>query len=189
MLIFVVISDRDKPLGWLDAPFVSRFEFRAVTTSGERIEIPPSRFEPYDMPFAQNRFYFITKRKKLVDCMGAIYSKQALGDIEGARGKGEIEKIAHEHGKEDYSSEKKNQLEVFLRQYSNHLKSGRCALFRLLGLPQHIWSFKRGSHLAAEGQNIVGWEIEHTEWLYNSGSIDRVYNYVHFVDFSGNLPR
>lgn len=189
MFAFVLISKRDIPLGWLDAPMASRFEFRAVTDSGERIEVPPSRFEPYDMPFGQGRFYFTTERRQLIDCMGSIDSTAVHESIVAAAGKHEIEEVILEHGREVYSSQRSKQLAEFLRQYARYLESGRTPAYRFLGLPQHIWSFTDTPLETAEGKHIVAWEIEHTEWLYNKGSIDEIYNHVYQIPIANETPR
>jgi hypothetical protein len=189
MFLFIYISKRDIPLGWLDAPMAWRFEFRAVTDSGERIEVPPSRFEPYDMPFAQGRFYFTTKRKKLIDCMGAIQSKEAHQSIVTASGKDDITEVIEKYGSEQYASKRVGQLTEFLSKYSLYLKSGISPAYQLLGLPQHIWSFPDASHETAKGKQIVAWEIEHTEWLYNKGSIDEIYKQIYDIPLADETAR
>ena len=121
--------------------------------------------------------------------MGSIDSKAAHASIVAAAGKEEIEGVIQKQGRKVYSSERSKQLAEFLRQYARYLESGRTPAYRLLGLPQHIWSFTDAPLETAKGKHIVAWEIEHTEWLYNKGSIDEIYKHVYEIPLADETPR
>ena len=49
-------------LGWFDGRVNQYYQFVVLGTSGERCGVSKNFFSPYDIAFAQNRFYFLNDR-------------------------------------------------------------------------------------------------------------------------------
>ena len=69
---------RPPNLSWYDSNLCFHFHFEVEGESGEVYQLPPSSFAPYDIPFAQGRFYFLTRVPQIVTTLGATRNQGKL---------------------------------------------------------------------------------------------------------------
>lgn len=141
LLVYLLLrGDKKTPqLYWWDSPYSVKYYYEGVTENGDVFSLPPSLMAPYDINFAQGRFYNYFTTKKVVGCFGLVNDKETLdflNTLEGDDLKLFIEKRAHVELKNDT-----NEYYLFLKMFGNYLNSKRKLRFlKFIQPPQHIWS-------------------------------------------------
>ena len=183
-IVFLTISNRPVWLGWLDSPFVSRFEIQAETTSGEKYALPPSEMAPFDMPFAQGRLYFLTKTEKISDCFGSVNSKKSLSLIDDfAR---DLSKqsdprftLRPQIGVRRANDTKREEFASLMHAYISAVNAGMTTGRSWFAPPQHISTSVVGKGLEPS-EMIAGLRIILHEYCHHDGLIIEVHREVVF---------
>jgi hypothetical protein len=135
MTCLAAASPRVVLLAWYDSPLTYRFRFEAIGESGDRYELIADDFAPYDLQFAQARFYFTTQQRQLVDTFGTTKNAQILDALTLESASENIDEIRNRFGALRYSEFQRGQFERFLIQYMKNSKPP--ASFHP---PHHIWT-------------------------------------------------
>lgn len=142
-------------LGWIDTPLSAVYRFEAVGRSGKIYEIPPAAFEPYDFPFAQSRFGFLTERKPPVGTYGSSEDRAVARKLLAVRepiGPASWAPAPASTAKEIAKEPKKIRgLEEFLRAYMKWRNERPAPPWAALAAPHHIWTGPVGAPDAEYG--------------------------------------
>ena len=121
IIIIFIIFGLHKPinLSWYDSPMAFHFHIEAIGNSGKVYQIPPRYLEPYDLPFAQGRFYFLSKNSQLVDALGATQNRTLYDSLNEVTDIIDIQKIRQQMGREIYDE---SRISDFIKLLSNFIK-------------------------------------------------------------------
>jgi hypothetical protein len=144
-------SDRVVNLAWYDEPYAYRFRFQATGISGSQYELIAADFAPYDLPFAQARFYFLTERKQLVGTFGTTQTEEIhyffqrpwraqVDDIDRV-----VENLGQLRANGPKAQEMQEFLARFIRAANDKVASGRSTadILGFLVAPHHIHTAQR----------------------------------------------
>ncbi len=140
------INHKTPLLYWWDSPMSVKFTFEIETEDGSIFEIDSSKMTPYDINFAQGRFYNFLTTKKVVGTFGLVRDKKDLDFLNNIQ-KNELEKFISKRLKVDViDDEKFHSFISFLKKYCLYINKGR--RFKVLDIikaPNHIWSNQKGA--------------------------------------------
>ncbi len=149
-------------LVWFDTPLDEFYEFEAVGQSGQVYHVPRTFMAPYDLVFAQNRFWYLTEEPLLVGTFGATSDIELDRALRKSTAEG-VADLSKTQGKSRFNTQARDQLDRFLRIYFSTLNEGRSKDWLLSPLqpPFHIQSSPRDISYA--GQEPV---TEIRVWFY-----------------------
>ena len=101
-------------LGWWDSNISNFFKFEVITENGNVYNFPTSRFEPYNLPFAQSRFYFLYDEAILSGTYGAATNRESWAALRIAEDQNSIEAVRQEYGRILYDEERAEDFLEFL---------------------------------------------------------------------------
>lgn len=141
-------------LGWLDSRVNQLYEFEAVGESGAEYRLGRNFFSPFDLDFAQNRFYFIDTNPIVAKTGGSVYSYKVFKGYQD----NPFETLAQ---RQQAKPRKLNERRVahfdkFIRNYFQNLNARGSKSFWLsdyFGAPNHI--MVRGHGNLYKGQEKV----------------------------------
>jgi len=148
-IFFIIISiPFFKPvrLGWYDTRLNEIYTFEAVGESGKIYDLHSNFFSPYDLPFSQNRFYFLSDENLLVRTYGSTENYEIFRKTKGIENKEELEELEKEKGRNYYDGKKTKILRDFLHIYFSNLNSrgSKVSMLSKLAPPKHILTFPAG---------------------------------------------
>jgi hypothetical protein len=140
--VLFVVHRRPVILAWYDSPMAFQFRIEAVGAGGTSYEVTPAMLAPYDLPFAQGRFYFLTDIPMLVDCLGSTPRWDMLQALEGARTADDLAAIRRVSGSPRTDAASAERYEQLLQRFFRHEQTPRATswMSRLPAPPQHIWT-------------------------------------------------
>ena len=149
--ILLRINHKTPLLYWWDSPMSVKFTFEIVTEDGLIFEIDPSQMAPYDINFAQGRFYNFFTTKKVVGTFGLVNDKKDLDFLNNIK-KNELEKFISKRLKVDVIDDAKfHSFISFLKKYCLHINSGKkYKVLEIIKAPNHIWSNPKGANYKAD---------------------------------------
>jgi len=141
IIAYAVVNDRPPVLAWYDSPACFRFDVEAVGRSGRTYQAPPGIMAPYDLPFAQGRFYFLTRRPQMLDCMGIAHNRCVLERMKTVQSPEAFSAAARDLGRVRFNESRRRQ---FARLIKRRFERVQPSWFdRLPKAPQHIWTSAR----------------------------------------------
>ena len=140
--ILLVTHRRPVVLAWYDSPMAFQFRIEAVGEGGTTYEVPPALLAPYDLPFAQGRFYYLTDIPMLVDCLGSTPRWDMVQALEAAGTAEDLAAVRGVFGSTRTDAAGAERFEELLRRYFRHRQRPRATswMSRLPAPPQHIWT-------------------------------------------------
>ncbi len=140
--ILLVTHRRPVVLAWYDSPMAFQFRIEAVGAGGTAYEVPPALLAPYDLPFAQGRFYYLTDIPMLVDCLGSTPRWDMVQALEAAGTAEDLAAVRGVFGSTRTDAASAERFEELLRRYFRHRQRPRATswMSRLPAPPQHIWT-------------------------------------------------
>ena len=128
-------------LAWFDSPVSYSYYVTAKGLSGKEYEIPKGFFAPYDVYFAQARFYYLEEGKVMVGTFGGTSHRTSVA-LQAAESVEDIKKLERIRGKVYYHEGKKESLNNFIKRFleNSNRQGDKLAVFSVLGRPNHIWS-------------------------------------------------
>jgi hypothetical protein len=126
-------------LGWLDSGFTNLYRFHLISDA-DTLRLDPSFFAPYDLPFAQNRFFYLHEGPTLVNTYGCLSSPDAYQAIRAAQGDADaIREVVGRYGKVMHSDQKTDRLLTFIRRMVANRQIGSTARTLPVYAPSHIY--------------------------------------------------
>lgn len=131
-------------LGWTDTRLTNFFRFEAEGESGRVYHLGCGWFAPYDVVFAQSRFFYLRRRPHLVGTFGCNTRRDEAGrtlaqDIDATGGDaGALEALRHSAGLRRWDPARSRQLEDVIRARLAHPPARRPRVLRWLNAPKHI---------------------------------------------------
>lgn len=140
-------SPRVVNLAWYDSNMMFHFGIAAIGASGRSYEVPPYMLAPYDLPFAQGRFYFLTSRPQLVDCLGAVRNRELLFSLRNSVSAQEVVAIRHKFGKSVFDEARLKDFDLLMKRYFRWRNDGHRpgGPLHLIASPHHIFTSGRSS--------------------------------------------
>jgi hypothetical protein len=134
-------------LAWYDTPFNNFYRLEAVGESGRVYEIDRHFLAPYDIIFAQNRFWYLNDESTLVGTYGAADKLVVAVGIQQANSAADMQQLSDEQGQNYFDAAKATRFKEFVQSYFGSLnENGRKTIpLNILAAPQHIWSYAKGN--------------------------------------------
>jgi hypothetical protein len=140
-------------LGWFDTRIAYTFRYTVLVPGGGAYRIAPSFFAPYDLPFAQNRFDYLTERPALVSTYGMTQDPRIAGALLPVRTLAEVEALEARMGRSLHDAQKAARFDAFMRRFlvvRNRHGAAHSGL-HALSPPLHIWTAAREPAYAGQG--------------------------------------
>lgn len=130
-------------LAWLDTNLNNSYDLEVVGLSGRVYPVSRVFMSPYDLSFAQNRFYFLSDENLLVRTYGAVVDREVAAALKTIQPGLNLQDLEQTKGKNYHSTESSQRFEDFLKTYFYHLnqRGSKTVFLHYLGAPHHIWSF------------------------------------------------
>lgn len=160
-----------KFLGWYDTPLSGVYRFEGRTPDGSWKEIPPSRFAPYDFPFAQGRFHYLNPSSTLVDVYGKAKTRASFEAVAASRSIEEIEDVRRRLGIPRHKKRDIPHFERFIGAFfSNYQRYPRArALLGRLAPPQHKWTHAVTREVWDGRTPVLQLRVRYVETLFLEG--------------------
>lgn len=129
-------------LVWFDAPADEFTEFEAVGLSGKEYHIERGFFEPHDLVFAQNRFYFANDEPALLGTFGATADAQLDRALTACTSPAQADSLIEARATVRYDAAQWTEFEAYLRTFFATLneRGSKELWISRLRAPHHIWS-------------------------------------------------
>jgi hypothetical protein len=158
--VLFVAHRRPVILAWYDSPMAFQFRIEAVGDGGTAYEVTPATLAPYDLPFAQGRFYCLTDTPMLVDCLGSTPRWDMVQALESARTAEDLAAVRRVYGSPRTDAASAQRFEELLRRFFRHEQRPRTTswMARLPAPPQHIWTAPHSGdgQMTYQGQESIG---------------------------------
>lgn len=147
-IFFMIISIpffKPTRLGWYDTNLSNIYVFEATGESGEKYRLHTNFFSPYDFPFTQNRFYFLSRGNLLVRTYGSTEDYEIAEGLKKVSTLKELAALETSKGKNYYDPKKIRIFEKFLKNYFRNLNSrgSKEILLSKFAAPKHKLTFPR----------------------------------------------
>jgi hypothetical protein len=129
-------------LAWFDTPADEFTEFEVTTVSGANYAVERGFFEPHDLPFAQNRFYFLNDQPTALGTFGATTDADFDRALQAATRPAEADSIIQSHALVRFDESLKAEFENYLRLFFATLneRGSKELWISRLRAPHHIWN-------------------------------------------------
>jgi hypothetical protein len=111
--------------GWFDTRVNNYYEFEAIDTNGTIRPIARGLWAPYDIPFAQDRFFFLSDDKVIAGTYGTHGIMGIALALNRAETVEEVEALWEEYGRSRYSESNArifdNFVRTFIRNANDHI--------------------------------------------------------------------
>jgi len=174
-VIFMIITIpffKPTRLGWYDTNLSSIYIFEATGQSGEKYQLHTNFFSPYDFPFTQNRFYFLSRENLLVRTYGSTENIEILEGLKKVNTSDELKLLEQSKGKNYYDPEKIRTFANFLKVYFYNLnKRGyKESIFSKFAAPKHKLTFPRNGEYNLNDK-IKKIDVKSKKALYKDNTI------------------
>jgi hypothetical protein len=144
IIVFANIYFRPIHFGWFDTPFNNRFTLWGVGATGTLYRFNTRFFSPYNIIFAQSRFYYLSREPVLVDTYGTTQNYSLARDLMSTD-PSQIGKLKHQYGMTFYNERLAERFATFIRNYvANAQKRGtKFIAINKLAPPYHFGKFAR----------------------------------------------
>lgn len=112
-------------LAWLDARLCNAYRFEAVAVDGQRYELSPDAFAPYDMIMAFGKFRFLSDEPLLVDVWSESSEASVVQAIARTRTLRDINALEQHFGKNYFSQRRTQRMHRFLEEFLRSLSTRR----------------------------------------------------------------
>lgn len=154
-------------LAWYDTPLSYVYRIDAIGESGRIYEVEPAGMSPYDFPFAQGRYAYLTDTPLLVSTLGSTSNLEILRLVNRAKNPQEIMMLERTHGQQQTNQEHRKRYEMFIRTYFGNLNArGRKPTWSL-SAPQHILTFPHGPNPFRGQERVATIRVRLVRTLYN----------------------
>lgn len=152
VVVFILFASRSydaSPLGWFDSRLSERYDVWVVTESGQRRQMDPNFFAPYEFLFIQSKFHYLPGTGKvLVRTYGAVHDPEAARDLRAAHTIEEVRNVIKQRGEKLHNKKKAEGLDKFLKTwFHNHESMAGTVwtpVFSALHPPPHALAFPAG---------------------------------------------
>jgi hypothetical protein len=129
--------------GWFDTRVNNFYNFEAVDDQGNVYNIPRGLWAPYDLPFAQDNFYFLNDSKVLAGTYGTQGNPDVAFAVNRAETSNEIEALWEEYGALRYSETRAQAFDDFVRTFISNMNTrlNSTAVPLMIPPPHHITTF------------------------------------------------
>ena len=165
-------------LAWYDTRLNDLFEWDAVGVSGTVYLVDESQMAPFDLIFAQGRFWYLTRDKMLVGTYGSTASlalATALGQIQSAS---EIELLESDLGAVRFNERRKADFEAFTRIFFRNMNAGKGKKAFWPSAPRHIWTWRCNDALYQGQEPITEVRGRHVRTFWDGKGVRRLSNKV-----------
>lgn len=129
-------------LGWYEIGGFGYHTYRLVREDGVEVEVDPSFFAPYDLPFVQDRFVYLHDKKILFDSFGATRNRAVNKVFKDILNREAVEAAVEQFGTNKYNPAKKAVFDAFVVQFvRNKLREKNPVWIASL---MHV--YRRGGH-------------------------------------------
>ena len=144
IIVFANIYFRPIHFAWFDTPFNNRFTLWGVGASGTVYRFNTRFFSPYNIMFAQSRFYYLSHDPVLVDTYGTTQNYSLARDLI-SNDPSQIPKLKHQYAMTFYNARLAERFATFIRIYvANAQKRGtKFIAINKIAPPYHFGKFAR----------------------------------------------
>lgn len=159
-------------LVWYDAPADEFTEFEVTGVSGKRYHVERGFFEPHDIVFSQNRFYFMNPEPTLLGTFGATSDAALDRALSAAPNPAAADSIIAAGASVRYDAEDLAEFSRYLRLFFATLneRGSKELWISRLRAPHHIWS-QRPDPVYAGQEPVRELEIVYHRVFYDSRQV------------------
>jgi hypothetical protein len=129
-------------LGWYDTRLAYTYRYTLLGPSGTEYRAAPAFFAPYDIPFSQNRFGYLSDRPSLVGTYGMTLDARIAQALIDVRTLEEVEVLEDTLGKRQVDARQGERFDDFMHRFLGawNRHGGRRPWYAQLRPPLHIWT-------------------------------------------------
>ena len=160
-------------LAWFDTPLSEVFHLRAIGVSGQSYAVPRLFMAPYELIFAQNRFFYLLEEPHLVGTFGATSDRTLHARLLHARTAADVDALVPEYGRTDFDVKLAAGFDAFLAKYFGTLnrRGVKHAWYSKFQAPYHIWSRPRERPLYDMQEPVRSIEVVYERALYTGDAV------------------
>ena len=165
---------RPASLTWFDARATYTYLFYAEGESGERYQLPPRFFAPYDYQFTLGGFGYLSEEPVLGIAWGAT-SRPIADRLAKAVSTDDFLGVERELSVDEYDSVRSGELKAFIQKFVSGVNEhpGHKHRFRAVQAPRLLWTF--GGAKAYDYQEPIRQvEIVQVSTFFNGANIEEV---------------
>lgn len=149
LILFSPYFFRPATLAWFDTPLNNVYHLEVVDSEGSTHRVDAGYIAPYDVIFAQNRFYYLSETDVLTYTYGSTSDYNLAQALEDAGTDEVISELKRTFGSNWYIAQDAQNFDRFIQSYFHNLNAGistqgRQVLPLLPLAPHHIHSFPAG---------------------------------------------
>jgi hypothetical protein len=178
--IFIIgFGTNSVKLSWLDAGIVN-YHIVEFCNQKKTLRLDASYFSPYDVIFAQNRFYFLEDKPVLSNTYGCISDPYIASLITNEDRISNLQVIIDKYGLNSYSVDKSQKFDSFIRKFVKNKTDNKC--FDLcITAPKHIYQGNNQTHFKSdivfEKIKLTFVELKTID-VYRSDTLNLRYRYI-----------
>ena len=129
-------------LAWHDTPVNYVYRFSLVDEFGKSVEAPPSCFAPFEYPFTQSTFSYLSEDAVLPITWGASNSREVAVALSSATSVAEVKEIELQRGTVQFNSERAEKMDIFLNKFFSSDRDSPTARywFDYVKSPSQLWT-------------------------------------------------
>lgn len=158
--------------GWITIPYAYQFHFWVHTAEGKRLLLPPSFFKPYDLIFAQARFWFLSNtEKRLASNVGSVTDADLFSSFKTLSNAGQLSSFRHTHGQLLYATDKTRKFDQFVKTFVSNKMSGNSHVPKIIQPLRHLFYLRDVKHQLSNEDSVLKLTIELEEYYFSDKEI------------------
>ncbi len=160
------------PAGWFDTRANNFYEFEASDVNGSVYNLSRNFWAPYDLPFVQDQFFYLSEDRVLVGTYGTQHNFGLARLTNAADSRQDIEQVWEEYGTLRYSESRAAAFDAFvIRFFRNaNARMDKTVVPAFLRPPHHITTFPPENAFELQSP-IERVRIRYVETFYNGDKI------------------
>jgi hypothetical protein len=162
-------------LAWYDTNLNNFYELEAVGDSGAIYQIGRDFMSPYDFPFAQNRFWYLSNESLLVRTYGTTSNREIAAALKTVKTGREVAELEQTRGRNLYDEAKAEKFSRFIQAFFRNLnqRQAKTIFISHFGPPHHIWNFAAGNVYQMQ-EPVREVRVKFLKTLYDGQKIQRL---------------
>jgi hypothetical protein len=148
-ILIIGFGTNSVKLSWLDTGIVN-YHIIEFWNQNKTLRLDSSYFSPYDVIFAQNRFFFLENKSILSDTYGCISDPDIASLVTTSENQtSSLKVIIDKYGCNSYSVDKCEQFDKFIKRFVKNKIENKC-LDLCVSAPKHIYQGNNQTHFSSD---------------------------------------
>jgi hypothetical protein len=160
-------------LAWYDTRLNNFYEIQAVGDTGTIYTVGRGFMSPYDFPFAQNRFWYLSDEKLLVRTYGTTSDPEIADALKTIKPGLELTELEMAKGRNYYNQDRAENFAQFLYVYFKNLnnRQSKRLVLNYIASPHHIWNFANGDNVYQMQEKVQKVQVRFVKTFYDGQKI------------------